>query len=181
MIEVEKKFQPTVDQIKALTSGAEFMGAVVLEDTYYDYSDYRLLKKGVRLRNRNGEFELKIGKSNGVAEEIETDEEIQQYFSTSKSLNEFIDSELEPIIRYKTERQKYQKEGFSIDIDKLDFGFSVCEVELLVNTEEEIRVAEERILNFVTQYNLEIKDLPSKRGEYLRLFKSEVYKEIYGK
>lgn len=76
MIEVEKRFEPNEEQIKVLLEGAEFVGEVVLNDTYYDYSDFRLLKNDIRLRERNGAFELKIGKSSGVAEEIENEEEI---------------------------------------------------------------------------------------------------------
>lgn len=65
MIEVEKKFKPTEEQLNAMVTGAEFLCEKVLHDVYYDYPDYRMFKKDVRLRNRNGNFELKIGQKMG--------------------------------------------------------------------------------------------------------------------
>ena len=37
MIEVEKKFIPTEEQLKSMLEGAEFLGEKNLEDFYYDY------------------------------------------------------------------------------------------------------------------------------------------------
>ena len=78
MIEVEKKFQPTAGELQAFLAGAEFLGEIENYDEYYDYPDFRLFKKGFRLRNRNGTFELKIKGSDFASgttnsEEIETE------------------------------------------------------------------------------------------------------------
>src|SRR3989344_199194 len=129
MIEVEKKFQPTEEQLKVLLEGAEFLGEKIVHDIYYDYSDYRLLKKDVRLRNRNNFFELKVGKSSGVSQEIEKREDIEKYFSTS-NLGEFIQKNLVVII------------------------------------------------DFAQKYNFDFKRILSKRFEFLRKFKPEIYKEL---
>lgn len=179
MIEVEKKFQPTEEQLAEMLDGAEFSGEIVNHDVYYDYQDYRLFKRGIRLRDRNGRFELKIGRSAGVSEEIENNEDIKKYFDADGSLKEFVDKNFIPIIDYETRRKKYKKDGFVIDVDNLSFGYSTCEIELLVEKEEEIQEAEDKITNFAGEYNFEFKNLPGKRVEYLRLIKPEVYKEIF--
>lgn len=179
MIEVERKFQPTDEQLKALLEGAVFEEELVLNDNLYDFSDYRLAKKDVRLRHRNGNFELKIGKSEDVAEEIEDKEQIEKYFDT-KNLEEFVKNNLIIFTDYSTKRTRYKKGEFTIDIDRLSFGYNVCEIEILVDKEESIKEAEEKILTLVKGLGIEVKNLPSKRKEYLRIVKPEVYKELYG-
>src|ERR1035437_2614520 len=112
MIEVEKKFQPTEEKLKSLLEHAEFLGEIINHDIYYDYNDFRLLKQDIRLRNRNGSFELKLGKSSGVAEEIEEEEKIKKYFDTSRPIQDFIKENLILVIDYKAKRRKYKKEEF---------------------------------------------------------------------
>ena len=181
MIEVEKKFQPTDEQLAKLLENSHFVKEVVNHDIYFDYPDYRLLKARIRLRSRNGSFELKIGKpgKNEGAEEIEIKEEIEKYFNTD-NLEEFMAKNLHPVIDYKTKRNKYKNGEFAIDVDEMSFGYSLCEIELLVENEEQINEAQEKIFNFAKAYDFEIKELPSKRGMYLQLTKPEVYKEIFG-
>jgi adenylate cyclase class IV len=89
MIEVEKKFKPNAEQLNAMITDAEFLGEKILHDVYYDYPDYRMFKANIRFRNRDGNFELKLGKRSGVAEEIENIEEIKKYFNTELELVEF--------------------------------------------------------------------------------------------
>ena len=60
MIEVEKWFQPTDEQLKRMVADSEFLGEVVNHDVYYDYSDFRIFKNYVKFRSRNGVFEVKI-------------------------------------------------------------------------------------------------------------------------
>jgi adenylate cyclase class IV len=179
MIEVEKKFRPTEEQLNALIKDAEYLGEKVLYDIYYDYPDYRLFKKQIRLRNRNGNFELKLGKSSGVAVEIENREEIEKYFETTEGLEDFIKNNLILIADYTAFGSRYKIGEFKIDMAKMSFGYEIGEIELLVKSEEDIKEAEEKILNFAKKYNLEIKDFPSKRAEYFRLIKPEIYKELY--
>lgn len=180
MIEVEKKFQPSDKQLKNILIGAEFLGEVVLEDTYYDYPDYRFFKNKTYFRNRNGSFELKIGKSHGVSEEIEVKKDIEQYFGTN-NLEEFIKKNLVVITEYDTNRRKYKKEDFNIDVDETSFGYKILEIELMVEKEEHIEEAENKIINLAKKYNFEIKKVSPKRKEYFRLLKPEVYKKLYGK
>lgn len=180
MIEVEKQFQPTEQELNTILKGAQFVGEKINHDIYYDFSDYRLIKENIRLRSRNGSFELKIGKESGSTEEIEDEEKIKQYFNTNLELGKFIEQNLEKIIDYKTNRKKYKKDNFTIDVDQLDFGYNLCEIEIMVTEESEVKEAQEKISNFFKKYNLKTERIPEKREEYLRLKKPEIYKEIYG-
>ncbi len=178
MIEVEKKFQPNEEQLKAMLATAEFLGEIVNHDAYYDYPDYRLFKKNIWLRSRNGNFELKIKKGTFAGEEIETQTGIEKYFHV-ENLPEFVKNDLVIIMQWDTKRKKYKKEDFTIDIDETSFGYKVLEIELMVRNEEEIQEAENKILTLATRYNFPIEDLPSKRKEYFRVLKPEKYKEFY--
>ncbi|HAE36561.1 MAG: Thiamine-triphosphatase [Candidatus Nomurabacteria bacterium GW2011_GWF2_35_66] len=177
MIEVEKRFQPTEEQLNSLLKDAEFLGSKVNHDVYYDYEDYRLMKERVRLRSRNNNFELKLGHSRGVNTEIEDKKEIENYFKTD-NLEKFIEQNFVILVEYKTKRIKYKKNGFAIDIDETDFGYNLCEIELMVEREDEVKEAKEKIVNLAKEYNWDVKKVMSKGLEYLRLFKPEIYKEL---
>ncbi len=181
MIEVEKKFRPTEEQLKNLVAGAEFLGEKIVHDVYYDYPDLRLFKQEVRLRNRNGSYELKIGDDEGVgvAEEIEEEAAIMAYLKTELPLLDFIKENLTEIINYKQTRNKYKKGDFTIDVDVIDFGYSCVEIELMVKEESEIAGAQRKIFELATSFGIEIQDVPSKRNEYLKLRNPEVYKILY--
>jgi predicted adenylyl cyclase CyaB len=177
MIEVEKKFQPTEEQLKALLKDADFICDKINHDIYYDYGDYKLMKERVRLRNRNGNFELKLGQSRGVNIEIENKKEIEDYFKTN-NLEEFIKQNFVVIIEYTTKRTEYRKGEFIIDVDRIDFGFNLCEIELMVKNEDEVKEAKDKIKNFAKEYGWEITKILPKGLEYLRIFKPEIYKEL---
>ncbi|MFN4181428.1 MAG: CYTH domain-containing protein, partial [Candidatus Paceibacteria bacterium] len=155
MIEVEKSFDPSAEQLARILDGAEFLGEVVNHDVYYDYPDFRLAKKKIKLRVRNGVPELKIEKSETVDDEIEDEEEIRQFFNTQTPLDEFIKKELIEIINYKNTRRKYTKEGINIDVDSLDFGMQSCDFEVMVTGQDEIKKAEEKIFNFAHEHGLD--------------------------
>ncbi|MCC6323421.1 CYTH domain-containing protein [Candidatus Nomurabacteria bacterium] len=181
MIEVEKKFKPTEEQLKAILEGAVFLGKVINHDIYYDYPDYRMYKKEIRLRNRNGNFELKIGDDavKGVAEEIEGEENIQKYLKLEEQLSEFIEKNLVEIINYKTSRDKYKKDDFSIDVDSTDFGYDMVEIELMIDDKSKTKEAEERIVSFALSAGLSLSKLPGKTIEYLKRMNPELYKKIF--
>lgn len=181
MIEVEKKFRPTEEQLDHLLEDAEFLGEKILEDQYYDYPDYRLFKNFIYFRNRNGNFELKIGDDEieGICEEIENVEQIKKYFKTNKSLPEFVQDDLIPTISWVCKRKKYKKAEFSIDIDELNFGYKCVEVEVLVPSQSEVKQARRDIIALAEEYHWEIKDVPAKRREYFRIVKPEIYKKLY--
>lgn len=177
--EVELKFTPTQEQKDKLISGATLLGTVHNHDTYFDYADFRLLKKDVRFRNRNGKFELKVRSLYKGCEEIEDVEEIKKYFNTELSLDEFINKDLVKIMEYNTEREKYKKGIFEIDIDHCDFGFELCEIELMVKNESEISEAREKIKQFAGEFGMEKAKEKTKALEYLKRFNPQVYEEIH--
>ena len=55
-IEVELKYQPTEEQMKKIIYGAEDLGIKKFRSRYFDFDDFRLLKKGIHLRRRNNNF-----------------------------------------------------------------------------------------------------------------------------
>ncbi|OGJ01303.1 hypothetical protein A3G53_00620 [Candidatus Nomurabacteria bacterium RIFCSPLOWO2_12_FULL_44_11] len=134
----------------------------------------------MRLRSRNGSLELKIGRSSGASEEVEIKEKIGKYFKTN-NLEKFIRDNLIIIIDYSIHSRRYKNGDFKIDIDEMNFGYTMTEIELLVEKEEEIQEAGRKIDNFAKQYNFEIKDINPKRKEYFRKVKPDVYNELYGK
>lgn len=178
MIEVEKKFQPTKEQLDSVLEGAEFLGEKVLHDVYYDYPDYRMFKKGTRLRNRNGDWELKVGSGGGVAEELEQEEEIKIFFNIQIPLMDFINANMKPFIDYTTKRKKYKKGEFEICVDELDFGLSVVEIELMVASEGDVANAEEKILEFGRALGLAEASAVVKRHAYFQARRPELYQEL---
>ncbi len=182
-IEVEQNFQPTEEQMSKLLDGAEFLGDKIINDKYFDLPDYSLHKNGVYLRNRNGDFELKIKKNIGdmkVKEEIENIDEIKKYFNTNKNLEDFTREDMVIFYEYVNNRKKYKKEDFTIDIDNLDFGYKMVEIELLVSDESKIKEATEKIRNFVSSYGISFDKVQTKREAYLKKFKPEVFGELFG-
>ena len=177
MIEVEIKFQPTEEQVKLLLEGALLLYEKTIHDIYYDYPDYRLFKSQIRFRNRDNSFELKIIKGKDASLELEDEKDIKEYFKTD-NLEEFIKKNLLAVVDYSTTRKRYKKGEFTVDMDEMSFGYKVCEIELLVEKEEDIKEAKEKISAFAKGYNIEFKKLPAKRSEYLRLFRPEIYKQI---
>ncbi len=184
--EVEKKFQPTEEQKKSLLEGAEFLGIENNHDIYFDKADFSFLKEGMKLRKRNGSFELKIKTASGSNEEINDIKEIEEYFQTDNLERYIKEKELKIIADYNTERHIYKKDGFSIHDDTTDFGHKVCEVERLFkgtgNKEKDdatARMLREEIVKFATQYGWEIKKMVPKWAEYLKSFNPEGYNEIF--
>lgn len=183
MIEVEKKFQPTEEQLKALLEGTEFVGETENNDIYYDFPDYRLFLKGHRLRKRNDGYELKVAlpdhNDSGLHSynEIENDVEILSFigFNETDSLAEIIKTEMSIFCDIKTKRRKYKKEDFSIDIDETNFGYNMVEIELMVEDDSKIKEAEERIVALATSLGFSFMKLPGKTIEYLKRVRPEVY------
>src|SRR3989344_2511232 len=186
MIEIEKKFQPTAGELQALLAGAEFIGEKFYTDILYDFPDRRLFKKGFRLRNRNGDFELKIVKSdseNGVAssEEIETETEILEKlgFGKDDDLQKVVKDNMDILANWETKRKKYKKGRFNIDVDETSFGYNVCEIEVMVADRRGSENAEREIIGLVDELGFSLEKLPTKMKEYLKAAKPEIYQELY--
>ncbi len=188
MIEVEKKFILGKEDISRLVSGADFIGEKVMDDTYYDYGDLRMMKDDNYLRRRDGRYELKLtisetrgdGRDLDRYREIENSKEVRDWLGLGDGVME---EELDavgiiPFAHYLTTRSKYRKEGFGIDVDTADFGFDIAEIELMVGTEDEVDDAKQRIYKFAEQNGLKISYIEGKLLEYMKRNNPGAYKEV---
>jgi len=189
MIEVEKKYKLTKEQFDQIVLSSVFLGVENIYDIYHDFSDYHLIKNGIRFRRREvkgkKQYELKIANEIGGCEEIEDEEEIKKYFKTTLPIDDFFEKELVLLMEYKTERQKYKNGEYKIDIDKLtsdkfpDFLFEVCEIELMVEKEEEVAEAVSKIRNFAEKNGLAKEPIPKKKA-IIKGTRPDIYQEIFG-
>jgi adenylate cyclase class IV len=179
MIEVEKKFKTTEEQLKNLLKDAEFVSKFVNHDIYYDTPGLELSYLKTKLRKRNGELELKVKVGGGVSEEISDVKKIKEYLSVS-DLNEYIKNNMIVIAEFTTSRDRYKKDGIFIDIEKTDFGHTICELEVLsennTNTQENIQ----KLKDFAKDYDIKLEKGIGKKREYIKLFKPDIYKKLYG-
>lgn len=180
MIEVEKKFEIEKSKLEKLLEGANFVGEKSITDSYYDNSSYSLTLNNIWLRKRDGKFQLKLPTKEEAENptslfekfhELETDEEIAKHFGwklTDSSLEELLLShEYKPFTEFISNRRKYRKGDFIIDIDSTNFGYNIMEVELLVDDGSMLQEAQDRIKEFADTFSLEIKYIRGKLIELL--------------
>src|SRR3989344_2570297 len=150
MIEVEKKFSLSDGDKATLLSGAKPISTKTFTDVYYDNASFDLTCHDIWLRQRGEKWELKIAinagemRKDGIPtsyRELETEAEIAIYLKLpqDKPLPEALkESVYTPFATLTTTRAKYTKEDFTIDVDSIDFGYNLIEIEKLVETESEI-------------------------------------------
>lgn len=164
MIEVEKKFILTPEQEKSLIEGAEFLGEKQFTDIYYDDNNFSLTKKDIWLRERSGKFELKLPMNDllekRVADqyrELDVEDDILTHFGARGiSVKDFlIEKNYKPFCKITTTRKKYKKDGFGIDLDIMDFGYTLAEIELMIDNELDMKEATNSIINFASKYGID--------------------------
>ena len=175
-IEVEKKFLLDESDKNRLIEGAESIGVKTFTDVYYDNPDYKLTTKDIWLRSRDNRWELKLPLNNfrekivDQYREIENESEIIEYFcfnndaSLSDSLSK---NSYTPFASITTTRTKYKKDGFIIDLDSMDFGYEIAEIEKLVEKEDEIDRAKKSIIEFANKHDLKQVRVRGKLLEYI--------------
>ncbi len=178
MIEVEKKFILKSEDIERLIQGAAFISEKTFTDTYYDSADFALTTKDIWLRQRDDRFELKVplNESNQIRildqyEEYETESEIRQILKLPESGNFKQDLQnrgYQPFVTLVTTRKKYKKGEFIIDLDVIDFGYSIGEIELMVRDKFEMQSASDKIIAFAKENELALTAVRGKVVEYLR-------------
>lgn len=168
MIEIEKKFLLTQQQIDALTENANELGEKLVEDSYLDTADYRLTLNDLWFRIRDGQYELKAPLTSS-SDSVITTNRYHEITDTAKiaellNLNTEIDFEqaleeagITPFITCYTQRKSYEKQGFHLDIDTAtykdsDFTYAISEIELLVEDESVANEAERQIIEFARGY-----------------------------
>lgn len=196
MIEVEKRFVDlTDDAMAALTTNAQLIKNKVNVDTYYDTSRYALTVSDRWLRKRNNRFELKIPIGTGgskaattqVYRELETDAEIYAALNLTQEStleNDLTNNGFDPFMTYTTTRSSYKNGEFTIDIDQstydaADLTYSGVDIEMMVDTEDEIAQATARILDFARSAGLTVDTNPlGKGGIYIKKTRPEHYKAL---
>lgn len=181
MIEVEKKFILKPGDEDRLIKGAEFIEQIALKDIFYDTADFSLTVQDKWLRNRNGKWQLKLPRhgpdvKNSFVhgyEECETDEDVARALGisiTNSSLTQAVAAAgLKSFAVIESNRRKYKKASFIIDIDKTNFGYELAEIELMVAGEAEVSAAKQKIVDFAENLGLEIKRVRGKIVEYIRI------------
>jgi adenylate cyclase class IV len=186
MIEIEYKFILDLNQKEMILTNAIFQKEENFTDRYFDLPDYTLSLQDIWLSTRNEAFRLKVptGQSghqefttqkNNPKKEIHLEKEIKQFFKING--NGALESSLEeigikPFYSFNNIRRKYLKDGLTIDIDTAfegDFCYELCEVELEVESKQEIKAAIEKLEDFMRVHELEIKPVNGKLIELIRL------------
>ena len=194
-IEVEKKFnfdQADLDEIKSI---ATLEKKIKIIDNYLDNQQYDLTLKDMWLRSRSidsggGEWELKVPQNKGVSilnrdldryKEITSEEEIIQILNLSgkASFAQILrDNGYKIFAPIVTERQKYKFRDFSIDIDQMNEGLSIAEIELLVDRDDEVENAKQRIFELANKLNLTIEPVEGKVIQYIKFNNLNHYRAL---
>jgi len=187
MIEIEKKFRLNEQQEALLINGAVFLGEKVNVDEYFDDSLYSLSRQDHWLRKRNGQWELKVrkhtlGHKRGVTqyEELEDDQSIAAFLelSPTQSLDDSIaEAGYLSFMKLVTTRRSFERGEFHIDLDKVDFGYSLAEIELMVEDGQGEEAAE-KIRLFATEIGLDQSSVNGKLLEYLSRYSKDHYQAL---
>ena len=191
MMEIEKKFQLSNEQKKRLLEGAQFISERTITDTYYDKHTHDLTKQDCWLRCRNDKYELKVGAKNYDKRtiqkytEIETEEAIREFLDMPQIDNftkDLVANKYMPFMSCVTTRTKYHKDGFTIDLDDVDydsnFDYQLAEIELLIQDIENELEAIQKILNFAKKHGLSDEPIRGKVIEYLAEKRPNHYQDL---
>lgn len=164
-IEVERKFVPGPEVEKSLYAlGAVLIKEITFRDSYYDSPDLRITLADCWLRRREDSWELKHPPQTGArgltgasTQYTELTQEDKIICKVSEVLGVPSPSNIEGFglnvfASFVTHRRKFQlplEESSStkvvIDLDEADFGFAVGEVEVIVQTQEEVQKALQKV------------------------------------
>ena len=186
MIEIEKKFEASEEDIGRITEDAKFIKESINKDTYYDREGFPLVKNNIFLRKRNGRFELKLyvaEKGSRVDKylELEDDETIKSKLNipAQKDIDEYLaENEYVPFGSWETKRRRFEKDGFTIDVDSVDFGHNVVEIELMIEEGGDTNEAADKILNFAKTIRLEEDKQEGKVMVFIKRNNPTAYEEI---
>ena len=179
MIEVEKKVALKEQDLKAIERLGTFLGSKMITDTYFDTPEFRYTTSDIWRRERECQFELKVGVS-GLSgnidryEEIKNEEQILKKLGLEKEkdLSKALEkAKIFPYATFQTIRRKYQIEEFTIDLDLAyydDFIYRLAEIELMVSSEDKVPEAEASIEAFTKKMGIDSsRPIKAKLIEYL--------------
>lgn len=161
-IEIEKKFllKPRFTET-LIQKGAILVSEREFSDSYYDFPDYKLCLQNCWLRCRSSIWELKYLEKSpekpAVVDsycELNDEQDIlhvlsnyaPKIFKNIENMSEFVAAfDLQVFASFATTRTKYHLDGVIVDLDSACFGYSIGEIEIIVNSEEEIPNAEKKL------------------------------------
>jgi len=187
MIEVEKKFSLTEEQLARLTKDALFLHQQKFTDIYFDNSTFDIGKRNFWFRKRGDNFELKVptgvqAVAMNVFREVSDLREIAALLSMKQHSDDFEENiylnGFEKLAEIVTTRRKYKLGDYTIDADEADFGHRVCEIERMVDREDQIEEAQEKIFELARSFGLEIKPTHGKLLEYIVRYNPTYYETL---
>lgn len=191
MIEVEKKFVLTFEEQKRLLADARLESEQSIADTYYDTSEYALLKSDRILRIRDGQPNLKIALAKRDAHfvaryhEVEDERRIRILLGLQSSgafAQALIAAGFQSFYSVITRRKTFRDAGFRIDVDRADYAdgttYELCEIELLVESVEQSEEAAKKIAEHAKGKNIPLAPARGKLLNYLFKTKPDVYAMI---
>lgn len=162
-IEIERKFQVTdFDENKLFQANGKLISEISFEDVYYDNNSYGLILNDCWLRKRNHKWEFKIPLNRDPNilymstqfRELEDEKDIRlALHEIIKPETKFCDNQeiieefkLQPFATFTTTRKSYKlPSNCTVVIDFTSFGYSVGEIETMIEDNSEIENAIERI------------------------------------
>lgn len=162
-IEVERKFQVTdFDENKLFQANGKLISEISFEDVYYDNNSYGLILNDCWLRKRNQKWEFKIPLNrepnmlymSTQFRELEDEKDIRlALHEIIKPETKFCDNQeiieefkLQPFATFTTTRKSYKLPfNCTVVIDFTSFGYSVGEIETMIEDNSEIENAIEKI------------------------------------
>ncbi|KAM4809370.1 thiamine-triphosphatase [Rhinophrynus dorsalis] len=198
-IEVERKFVPgphVEDQLHKL--GAELQKDLVFRDSYYDSPDCQLTLRDFWLRRRDDKWELKYppehstrGLCGASTQYLELDCETDITHRVSELLGVPCPLNLESLglkefASFITSRRRFQmptkgdcSRRVVVDLDIADYGFAVGEVEVLVETQEEVPSALHEVEEICKQLGvLSESPVPGKMSTFLQRYRPDHYRQL---
>ncbi|CAG8439520.1 1332_t:CDS:2 [Ambispora leptoticha] len=177
--EIERKFKFDPQKLAQLETNngpnkfdsLKFLSRKSFTDIYYDNQDsnYPLTSQDIWLRQRDNKWECKtpmnLTNSMDSYHELETANEISDFLKRTLLPNKniianatlspeflFTTYNLTPFCKIHTTRDRYLiNEEFTMDLDKADFGHYVGEIELIVESKDEVNEAEKKIALFMKE------------------------------
>ncbi|XP_063313215.1 thiamine-triphosphatase-like [Pelobates fuscus] len=198
-IEVERKFVPGPEvEDQLLTLGAVLQDEMKFQDSYYDSPDLRLTLADMWLRKRADSWELKHPLVRGARglngtstqyQELNNEAEIICRVSEELGVpcpHNLESLQLEEFARFVTTRRKFllplddnSNHNVVVDLDMTDFGFAVGEVEVLVQTKEEVQSALVKVDDICKKLGVfSISPVPGKMSTFLKRNREEHYRKL---
>ena len=190
--EVERNFALSEEEHERLLTDATFLQEQNFTDIYYDTAAYTLTLQDKWLRNRNGQWELKLpvdmapGSIMDQYQEITDQKEIRTalgFPAEGPFSNILTEGGYLPFCTCTTTRQMYLKEGFTIVLDIVEYEgyewvYETCEIEQIVANRDDIPDASERINVFAAANKLASTPAHGKVIEFLLRERPEHFKAL---